>query len=344
MDSTDDDQQMLEGREISSTQVPLQSPRTVGRSTNGSMLSTDLPGPNTLDGLVDDLRYSTPNSDNEPIFTSSRRLKDPSRESSVLANNVAAHLSIDTPARDAQDDSIDELDEGEHELPAPYLSSLPTGFCYDVRMRYHCELDPPDQKRDYHPEDPRRIFKIYKELCVAGLIKDDMLSTGALIPNPLVRIPVRDVTEAEVCLVHDKKHFDFMRSTSRTFGAFRIPLIVADADVKDFPEMTPEELVLLEKEFDSVYFNTVTFQCALLSAGGAIETCRAVASGQVKNAIAIVRPPGHHAECNRPMGFCMFDNVSIAAKVSQLDHADACRKVLILDWYAFRAQASKRAG
>ncbi len=77
----------------------------------------------------------------------------------------------------------------------------------------------------------------------------------------------------------------------------------------------------------------MTFSCALLSAGGAIETCKAVAAGEVKNAIAVIRPPGHHAECNRPMGFCIFDNVSIAAKVCQLEYSDTCRKVLILDWY-----------
>lgn len=77
----------------------------------------------------------------------------------------------------------------------------------------------------------------------------------------------------------------------------------------------------------------MTFSCALLSAGGAIETCKAVASGKVKNAIAVIRPPGHHAESNRPMGFCIFDNVSIAAKVCQLDYPDTCSKVMILDWY-----------
>ena len=85
-------------------------------------------------------------------------------------------------------------------------------------------------------------------------------------------------------------------------------------------------------QLDSVYLNGVTFDCAKLSAGGTIETCRAVACGMVKNAIAIVRPPGHHAECSRPMGFCIFDNVSIAAKVCQADYPETCRRVLVLDW------------
>ena len=95
--------------------------------------------------------------------------------------------------------------------------------------------------------------------------------------------------------------------------------------------MDPEELLTLEREHDSIYFNTTTFGCALLAAGGTINISRAVVSGYVKNAIAIVRPPGHHAECSRPMGFCIFDNVAIAAKVCQQDFSD-CKKVLILDW------------
>ena len=97
--------------------------------------------------------------------------------------------------------------------------------------------------------------------------------------------------------------------------------------------MQTDDLVELERQFDSIYLNVTTFGCALLSAGGAIETCRAVTSQRVKNAIAVIRPPGHHAECNQPMGFCIFDNVSIAAKVCQLDYPETCRKILILDWY-----------
>ena len=92
------------------------------------------------------------------------------------------------------------------------------------------------------------------------------------------------------------------------------------------------ELKVLEAEYDSVYFNQLTFSSALLSAGGAIETCKAVVSRQLKNGIAVIRPPGHHAEFNRPSGFCFFDNVAIAAKVCQIDWPDTCRKILILDW------------
>lgn len=83
---------------------------------------------------------------------------------------------------------------------------------------------------------------------------------------------------------------------------------------------------------DSVYFSRNTPMCARLAAGGAIEAARAVVTGEVRNSLAVVRPPGHHAERDRPMGFCFFNNVPIAAKVCQDEFGDACRKILILDW------------
>ncbi len=98
-------------------------------------------------------------------------------------------------------------------------------------------------------------------------------------------------------------------------------------------DMNEDDLAGFESLHDSIYFNTHTYMCALLSAGGAIDTCRAVAGRQLKNAIAVIRPPGHHAEFNRPMGFCIFDNVSISAKVCQQEFSETCKKILILDWY-----------
>lgn len=96
--------------------------------------------------------------------------------------------------------------------------------------------------------------------------------------------------------------------------------------------MTDDELIDLEKANDSIYFNKLSFASSVLSAGGAIETCLAVAQRKVKNAIAVIRPPGHHAEDNTAMGFCLFNNVSVAARVCQKQLGDKCRKILILDW------------
>lgn len=83
---------------------------------------------------------------------------------------------------------------------------------------------------------------------------------------------------------------------------------------------------------DSIYFNHATYECAKLAVGGAIEACKAVVEGAVRNAIAIIRPPGHHAESTQPSGFCIFNNVPIATRVCQNAYPETCRKVLILDW------------
>ncbi|KAL9022133.1 MAG: hypothetical protein Q9185_000751 [Variospora sp. 1 TL-2023] len=206
----------------------------------------------------------------------------------------------------------DEITVGDIAWSVPIVQPklLATGLCYDVRMRYHCELEAAKPRLDFHPEDPRRIYHIYRELCQAGLYKDPQFDVP-IIDKPLERIRARNATPSEICLVHHANHYHFMESTAAT------------------PD---EDLVHLEKQYDSIYFNRLTFSSALLSAGGAIETCKAVVSGRVKNAIAVIRPPGHHAECNRPMGFCLFDNVSIAARVCQADFPEVCRKVLVLDW------------
>ncbi|KAJ5754281.1 Histone deacetylase clr3 [Penicillium manginii] len=202
--------------------------------------------------------------------------------------------------------------------PGLPLASLATGLCYDVRMRYHCEVQPAN---DVHPEDPRRIYYIYKELCKSGLV-DDPDSCRPLAAIPLQRIAAREATEEEIVSIHSADHFAFVRSTQ---------------------DMDQAELLDLERTRDSIYFNNLTFQAAILSAGGAIETCLAVAQRKVKNAIAVIRPPGHHAEHDTAMGFCLFNNVPIAAKVCQKRLGDQCRKIMILDWDVHHGNGVQKA-
>lgn len=80
----------------------------------------------------------------------------------------------------------------------------------------------------------------------------------------------------------------------------------------------------------SLYVCQATTRCAKLSCGCSIEACLAVARGHVSNSIAIVRPPGHHAEPEEHMGFCFFNNVAVATRVVQ--QRTAIKKILILDW------------
>jgi len=67
-----------------------------------------------------------------------------------------------------------------------------------------------------------------------------------------------------------------------------------------------------------------------LTAGTAIDTALAVADGRVDNAYALLRPPGHHAEPDRGMGFCVFNNAAVAARVLRAGRGMA--RVAILDW------------
>jgi acetoin utilization deacetylase AcuC-like enzyme len=73
-----------------------------------------------------------------------------------------------------------------------------------------------------------------------------------------------------------------------------------------------------------------TLQAAYLAAGGAIKAVDAVMHQEVDQVFCAVRPPGHHAESNRAMGFCFFNNVAIAARYAQKQHG--LTRVLIVDW------------
>ena len=193
----------------------------------------------------------------------------------------------------------------------PYVTSQ-TGLVYDVRMRFHVEAIPTED--DVHPEDPRRIHAIFEALVSAGLVwRDDVSDPSG--DYYMGRIDARMVTKAEACLVHTARHWDWVQQLS-TKTAEEL------AEEKQHP---PENM-------DSVYMSSSTPYCAALSAGGAIEACRAIMLGKVKNAFAVIRPPGHHAEREDAKGFCFYDNVSIATKVCQQEFGEKCRKVFILDW------------
>ncbi|KAL8868025.1 MAG: hypothetical protein Q9174_005266, partial [Haloplaca sp. 1 TL-2023] len=211
-----------------------------------------------------------------------------------LPHDQDGRLSQTSSAEDYSS-SEDELVEGETSWTHPLIppKMLPTGLVYDVRMRYHCELDPPKQRLDFHPEDPRRIYHIYRELCQAGLYKDPQFNVP-LVDQPLQRILAREATPSEICLVHTVDHYNFVASTAGKVLQNRSKTTVTNISTAQ----TEEDLIHLERTLDSVYVNKLTFASALLSTGGAIETCKAVMSGKVKNGIAVIRPPGHHAECN----------------------------------------------
>jgi histone deacetylase 6 len=234
----------------------------------------------------------------------------------------AANGFADTDSYDGHsgDDAAEEKeDDDTFGYPTEWRrrGQLPTGCCYDDRMKLHANADFGPQP---HPEDPARIARIMGTFKKAGLVYTgsdaDLVHIIRSCPTKYMwRIPAREATREEICKVHTAIHYDWVEALSRK---------------------TTAELRSLTKQLDqgrsSLYVGSMTYEAALLSAGGAIETCKSVVAGTVKNAFAIIRPPGHHAESDQSLGFCLFNNVPIAAKCVQDAYPDTCRKILILDW------------
>lgn len=88
------------------------------------------------------------------------------------------------------------------------------------------------------------------------------------------------------------------------------------------------------------FVTQTSFEDALLAAGGVIACTRAVLHGDAKNAFAIVRPPGHHAEPQRSMGFCIFNNIAIAAREAL---GQGLQRVMALDYDAHHGNGTQAA-
>lgn len=78
------------------------------------------------------------------------------------------------------------------------------------------------------------------------------------------------------------------------------------------------------------YFSPQSYEVARLAAGGSIDLAKRVLGGEVQSGLAAVRPPGHHAEANRSMGFCLFNNVAVATRALQAEMGNP--RILIFDW------------
>lgn len=84
-----------------------------------------------------------------------------------------------------------------------------------------------------------------------------------------------------------------------------------------------------------------SYRIALLAAGGALAAADEVVNKKVDNAFCAVRPPGHHAEKNRAMGFCLFNNIAITARYLQQRYK--IEKVLIIDWDVHHGNGTQNA-
>jgi acetoin utilization deacetylase AcuC-like enzyme len=143
-----------------------------------------------------------------------------------------------------------------------------------------------------HPEQPARYTAAVQALDAAGLTAK------------LNRIPVRRASMDEVALCHTA---DYIRTVEADFAHGALELSTGDTNIG------PKSL-----------------EVALDAVGGVLNAVDAVMEGEASNAFCIVRPPGHHATARRGMGFCIFNNVAIAARHALRRHG--IERVLIADW------------
>jgi hypothetical protein len=139
-----------------------------------------------------------------------------------MSADINDRLRLEDPSSETEtDDSMgltdlsSEYDESHGKPPRGLPTvSLPTGLCYDSRMRYHAEPAAPNAE-SVHPEDPQRITKIYEELLQAGLVDDKARPEyPPCVERPLYRIEAREATVNEILLIHKQEQFDFVQGTS----------------------------------------------------------------------------------------------------------------------------------
>ena len=176
----------------------------------------------------------------------------------------------------------------------------------------------------YHPERPDRLRAIYKGLHEAGLIASDPFPDFHIDLGPITRFntPLAELTfkpaDAKlVSLVHVPGYYE---RVSLACGGGRGLLDQGDTPV-----------------------SANSCKTALLALGALQACCDAVVSGKdgIRRAFAAIRPPGHHAEPDRPMGFCLFSNVAIAARYLQRTHGVG--KVAIVDFDVHHGNGTQAA-
>jgi len=119
----------------------------------------------------------------------------------------------------------------------------------------------------------------------------------------LRRLPARSASDAEILRVHSREHLERLGEAAR-----RAPC-----------HLDPDTYVCAR-----------SLEVARLAAGSAVDLARAVARGDAAWAFGALRPPGHHAEAGRAMGFCLLNNVAVAARALQAE--EGLERIAIVDW------------
>ncbi len=142
-----------------------------------------------------------------------------------------------------------------------------------------------------HIESPLRIIAI-----------NEILETS--LKSGFVHLQPRPATEEEITLVHLPEYLEFLKET---------------AGKKSYFPFDPDTIA-----------GPHTYEVACLAAGAGLTAVDLILAGQLDNAFALVRPPGHHALSHRPMGFCFLNNVAIAARY--LQQKKGFKRIMIVDW------------
>ena len=143
-----------------------------------------------------------------------------------------------------------------------------------------------------HPERPERFDAVIDALRRAGSL------------DKMVHLEPRSATEEELLLCHTPW---YLQTARHDIEAGYRHLSTGDTDV-----------------------DGRTWEVAVRAAGASLSAVDAVMSGRARNAFCVVRPPGHHATASRGMGFCVLNNIALAARYAQRRHG--LERVLIVDW------------
>ncbi|KAM9577234.1 protein deacetylase HDAC6 isoform 2-T4 [Trichechus inunguis] len=196
----------------------------------------------------------------------------------------------------AEQDLIMGLQELDLNLEPKVLSG--TGLVFDEQLNeFHCLWD------DSFPEGPERLHAIKQQLTQEGLL------------DRCISFQARSAKKEELMMVHSLEYIDLMETTQY---------------------MNEVELHILANNYDSVYLHPNSYTCACLASGSVLRLVDAVLGAEVQNGMAIIRPPGHHAQHSLMDGYCMFNHVAVAARYAQQRHD--IQRVLIVDWDVHHGQ------
>ncbi|XP_044918695.1 histone deacetylase 9 isoform X7 [Mustela putorius furo] len=208
-------------------------------------------------------------------------------------------------------------------MDGPLQPGSATGIAYDpLMLKHQCICG----NSTTHPEHAGRIQSIWSRLQETGLL------------NKCERIQGRKASLEEIQLVHSEHH-SLLYGTNPLDGQKLDPrTLLGDASQKFFSSLPCGGLGV---DSDTIWNELHSSGAARMAVGCVIELASKVASGELKNGFAVVRPPGHHAEESTAMGFCFFNSVAITAKYlrDQLNIS----KILIVDLDVHHGNGTQQA-